>query len=338
MPYGKPKTLEEFLAEKYGEVPETPSMALEQPRGLAVVAPKPAPAKPEPAVVNQDEYPEYYKDADAMDRAGESSSKLKLYSAIGSGVQDFIKGATGFQGDDYFARLGDSANQPIAREESRQNKVREYLKHKYDSALKEKSYDLQLNELKNKNAYQNADLDLKRLELGIKSKKESRELPKSDEAAATTLGTKLANKVAITQQIDSYLEQMKDAPYDLKIALGNQMIKVLNSTEGQDAVGTSERESLAQKLKFVFLGNLNPFSDQTFQLGRDVPGFMEQARMTSDALKGASAGHKKTMEGITGTPSRINVPKPSSSEGKPMFDDPEKQKRYEDYKKTKGIQ
>ena len=118
----------------------------------------------------------------------------------------------------------------------------------------------------------------------MKKNREFESLPGDERKVVETLATKNANKIAISNQIDSVLGGWDKLSDDQKLMQGRQLIKVLNSTEGADAVGTEESKRLGAKLEFA-MGNL--FNSNHIQFGRDLPGFKEQAGLTSNAIKNA---------------------------------------------------
>jgi hypothetical protein len=126
-----------------------------------------------------------------------------------------------------------------------------------------------------------------------------------DIAAGKKITEKISTKVAVAQQIDSNLKDWDSMNDEDKLATGQKMLKILNSTEGQDAVGKEEAERLAAKLSFAF-GNFT--NNNPTQFGRDLEGFKRQANQTSTFLKRAAKEGQKTVEQITGQKSRLVVP------------------------------
>lgn len=115
-------------------------------------------------------------------------------------------------------------------------------------------------------------------------------LPGEDRETVKDLARKNAGKVSIANQIDAVLGNWDTLPEDQKLLQGRQLIKVLNSTEGADAVGAEEAKRLGSKLEFAF-GNLT--NSNTTQFGRDLKGFKEQAANTSKAIRGAVGMNQK---------------------------------------------
>lgn len=113
---------------------------------------------------------------------------------------------------------------------------------------------------------------------------EFQQLPMEDQEVVKDLSKKNASKIAIVNQIDSVLENWDNLPDDQKLMQGRQLIKVLNSTEGSDAVGAEEAARLGAKLEFA-MGNFT--NSNPIQFGRDLPGFKSQATTTAKGIRGA---------------------------------------------------
>lgn len=147
--------------------------------------------------------------------------------------------------------------------------------------------------------YQQEQINLQKKELGIKellarqdaksNKSEFSNLPVENQEVIKDLSKKNASKIAIANQIDAFMEGWDDLPEDQKVAQGRQMLKVLNSSEGADAIGSEEAKRLGSKLEFA-MGNM--FNSNPTQFGRDLPGFKEQALGTSKSLRNAIAANE----------------------------------------------
>lgn len=123
------------------------------------------------------------------------------------------------------------------------------------------------------------------------------QVAKPDQEIATDLSRKNASKVAIKNQIDAVMKNWDDLPDDQKVTQGRQLIKVLNSTEGADAVGSEEAKRLGGKLEFAF-GNLT--NSNPFQVGRDLSGFKEQANLTAQGLGSAIQANQDIVRRVAG--------------------------------------
>jgi hypothetical protein len=131
------------------------------------------------------------------------------------------------------------------------------------------------------------------------------------------LASKNAGKTSVATQIDSYLNEFKNAKDEAgKIAIGRQMLKVLNSPEGADAIGAEEANRLGSKLEFA-LGNLAPWNSNPIQWGRDLEGFEEQAKATSQAIKKSVNENQKLVNQRMGLPNDRNMLPTESGQKKP---------------------
>jgi hypothetical protein len=137
--------------------------------------------------------------------------------------------------------------------------------------------------------------------------KKTQNMAPQDRAMVTTLATKNANKLSIASQIKANLSDWDSLPDDQKLARGRQMLKVLNSSEGADAVGTDEAKRLGSKLEFAF-GNFT--NGNPTQFGRDLKGFKEQALGTMKALQKSIDDNEAQISKITGSESKIGKQAP----------------------------
>lgn len=254
------------------------------------------------------------------------SDKAQLYAGLGGAFNAINKGLTGFETDPNAYQLMhkggmDAPSKVLAERQA----MRENLLKKYGLGVQEKESEAKLAALKADQAYKQFDMQHKdkmfELEKAVKEKAMANQLPEGVKESAAEISKGTAGKVAIAQQIDSYLEQMKNADSDTKLQLAKQMIKVLNSTEGKDAVGEGERKNLASKLE-IGLGGL--LSGNYGQFGRDIEGFMDDARQTSNAIKGGASKLKETYKSITGKEHPIAIP-PSIGENSGLT--PEEEQR-----------
>jgi hypothetical protein len=125
-------------------------------------------------------------------------------------------------------------------------------------------------------------------------KGEFERLPIENQEQIRDLAKKNANKETIANQIDAMLtEADKAKTEDAKLAIYRQMGKILNSTEGADAVGSEEAKRLLSKLEFAY-GNVT--NDNPTQWGRDLQGFREQAKATSQAVRSAAQANKNKID------------------------------------------
>lgn len=117
-------------------------------------------------------------------------------------------------------------------------------------------------------------------------------------------------KTGIKNQIDSALTiltnpQLKE---DQVVAIGSQLLKTLNSTEGKDAVGAEESKRLGSLLEKKMFNLTQPGS--TF--GRDIPEFINQVKLTSGEIGQAIERNNSAIDKLYGRSGRqvadIDVP------------------------------
>ncbi len=135
-------------------------------------------------------------------------------------------------------------------------------------------------------------LEIKKLQAEIRKieaeagKARSENLPPENKEQINKLAGSNASKMAIAKQIDSDSKILDDpnVSEDQKLIKARQMIKTLNSTQGQDAVGAEEAKRLAGLLEFQVLNLTNPGP----VFGRaPVAEFSKQSKFTSKSLKDA---------------------------------------------------
>lgn len=131
------------------------------------------------------------------------------------------------------------------------------------------------------------------------------------------LSRKSANKFSIANQIDAVLNNWDTLSDDEKLAQGNQLLKVLNSTEGSDAIGAEEKKRLGAKLEFA-LGNFT--NGNPTQFGRDLPGFKKDAQQTSANIRAAIDSNSAEIDRRYGrephaVAARPAAPRPAPSDG-----------------------
>lgn len=128
---------------------------------------------------------------------------------------------------------------------------------------------------------------------GLESK-----LPKDQLAFVTSLSQKNANKISVKNQIDEELKNMKDAwargDDGQAITAGKNMLKVLNSTEGADAIAGEEAKRLAAYLEYKIANFTGPGSF----VGRDTDEFMKQAAEKSNAIGRAVVENNKMIDRV----------------------------------------
>jgi hypothetical protein len=131
-------------------------------------------------------------------------------------------------------------------------------------------------------------------------------MPTEIKTQVTKLATSNADKISIANQIAASLEEFQKAPTeDDRIRIGNGMIKVLNSTQGQDAVGAEESKRLADALNFQKFNLTGPGP----MFGRDLPGFESQTLSTLNAIKKSIQSNQEIIEKLKmGSSINIAIP------------------------------
>jgi hypothetical protein len=117
------------------------------------------------------------------------------------------------------------------------------------------------------------------------------------ETSVKSLASSSAGILPIKNELDTFLKNSESYTPDQLLIQGKQLIKTLNSTQGKDAVGAEEAARLAGKLDFR-LGNL--FNSDPVQFGRDLPGFLQQVKDTSDKISGTITRNKQSIDQLTG--------------------------------------
>lgn len=110
-------------------------------------------------------------------------------------------------------------------------------------------------------------------------------LPAEEQEVVKNLAKKNADKISIANQISSTIKILDDPKVsrEQKITQGRQMLKVLNSTQGQDAVGAEEAKRLGSYLEASI--GINWDSPRAFgDFGINLEGFKQQAKLTNQAI------------------------------------------------------
>lgn len=180
--------------------------------------------------------------------------------------------------------------------------------YQVDSEAAARKATLEQNTANRAQAQANSDREfaLKEKEFGIKqngNKAAFDNLPEENKKAITALAEKNAGKTSIANQMNSYLDQYRQATSaDEKVRIGRQMLKVLNSTEGADAVGEGERKNLGAALETQLFNLTNPGP----MFGKDLPGFDDQVVDTINSVRNAITQNNSTIEGLkSGQPLQV---------------------------------
>jgi hypothetical protein len=130
----------------------------------------------------------------------------------------------------------------------------------------------------------------------------AKDLPADVRAEVSAISGKNGTKVAIANQIDSYLTQFKSAKTeDDKVRIGRQMLKVLNSPEGADAIGAEESKRLGDALEYNIADVGAGLGIKTGKFhGRDLAGFETQAQATLDAIRGSVNANRQEVDRLLG--------------------------------------
>lgn len=132
-----------------------------------------------------------------------------------------------------------------------------------------------------------------RSELGT-GKKQLEQLSPENKIMVENLSKDSATKTAIANEISQTVSLFDDPNIstDQKIKAGQSLLKVLNSTQGSDAVGTEEAKRLGSFLEFQIFNLTGPGR----MFGRDLEGFRNQAATVVNRLSGAVAGNRNLIQ------------------------------------------
>lgn len=130
-------------------------------------------------------------------------------------------------------------------------------------------------------------------------------LPIDKKEQVKLLAGKAATGTAIKSEIDSFIDKWPKWSEADRLAQARMLIKTLNSTQGQDAVGAEEVKRLASKLQFS-MGNL--FNDNPTQFGRDLDGFYKDVKERSNLIGGAITKNSALVDQMMG-----RAPQPQES-------------------------
>jgi hypothetical protein len=125
-------------------------------------------------------------------------------------------------------------------------------------------------------------------------------LSDADEKFIGTLSTKNANKISIANQLEETFNLLNNPAISEidKVKEGQRMLKVLNSAEGQDAVGVEESRRLGSLLEYQF-GNMQGLVDPTQKfVGRDIPAFTSQLGTAVKSIRNSVDANKREIDEI----------------------------------------
>lgn len=150
------------------------------------------------------------------------------------------------------------------------------------------------------------ELDIKRMESARKAAA-GETLPIDSKKFVESTSTDIAKRSGVKNMIDATTANWHNLTDDQKLASGRQLLKVLNSPLGADAIGAEEANRLGAKLEFAF-GNFT--NSNTTQFGRDLRGFFEQAKNTAQMIGTANESSQLEIDQRLG---RRRAPVPKSS-------------------------
>jgi hypothetical protein len=152
-------------------------------------------------------------------------------------------------------------------------------------------------------------------------------LPEEERDVVKGLAKANADKISIANQISGTLKILDDPKVskEQKISQGRQMLKVLNSTQGKDAVGAEEAKRLGSYLESSFGINWNsPRALGDF--GMNLEGFREQAALTNKALVDSINANQAEIQkryaqyGVQRQPVGVSRPERAQGESQRMYD------------------
>jgi hypothetical protein len=109
----------------------------------------------------------------------------------------------------------------------------------------------------------------------LEDKTKTAKLPEDTEGFIKGLTAKVAHQTSISSTIKSFEEAWPELRGEQRLYQARQLIKTLNSVEGQDAVGVEEVKRLSSQLEFA-LGNFT--NSNPTQFGRDMRGFFDMVK------------------------------------------------------------
>lgn len=140
-------------------------------------------------------------------------------------------------------------------------------------------------------------------EFSNSNKVEFSRLPKENQVEIEKLASKTGDKRGISNQLKADLTKLEDPSLndEQKLVYARQMIKTLNSQQGQDAVGAEEAKRLSSLLEYHWFNLTNPgpvvgrapISDFTNQVRNTVEGIDKSVELNNkeiDRLYGRQSG------------------------------------------------
>lgn len=217
----------------------------------------------------------------------EAMQQQGLAQGIGQGIQNFTNAYLTAQDKQRALASAEAQRQADLEKEQRGYEQARGLKSlelqaSRENRLSDKSFAAEQSRLKGENLANIAN---------IRNQNKPQQLDIENRTTVTALATKNANANSIKNNLDSFIANVPNYTPDQILTQGRQLIKTLNSSQGQDAVGAEEAKRLAGKLEFA-VGNFT--NSNPTQFGRDLPGFIQQVKDTSTIL-GQTIGRNKEL-------------------------------------------
>lgn len=142
---------------------------------------------------------------------------------------------------------------------------------------------------------QKIDIERQKLQLDLGTgRRQLEQLSPENKIMVENLSKDSATKTAIANEISQTVALFDDPKIsvDQKIKAGQSLLKVLNSTQGSDAVGIEESKRLGSFLEFQIFNLTGPGK----MFGRDLEGFRNQAANVVNRLSGAVSGNRDLIQ------------------------------------------
>ena len=147
----------------------------------------------------------------------------------------------------------------------------------------------------------------------LNSNQQFKMLPPEDQRTVMALAASRGNIEYVTGGIAANLETWDDpkATDEDRLQQGRQMLKLLNSLEGADAVGAEEAKRLMGKLEVAY-GNFT--NDNPTQFGRDLTGFRRDVENTLKTVQARQQNINKSIDKYYGRSSATQQPQPQQQQ------------------------
>lgn len=261
----------------------------------------------------------YLQGAEQDPRAIDAANSNRLVAQLGRAGSLIGGGIAGTKVDEQgWKALLESANAPIEQDKQRmaaegeKRKVLDYLSDK-DLKLQQlvQAKNAKDSELAYKKERDKKDDSFKAQELALKAQEYKSKAPKADQVAydalpkekqkqIDSLGTKMGVQTDVKSGLDAGLANinaaLKAGDEGQAVVAGKQLIKLLNSAEGSDAVGAEESKRLAGYLEYKIANFTEPGSF----IGRDLDKFVEQVSGKAKEIDARMASNQAAIDKIYG--------------------------------------